>query len=543
MTEPRRAAIYVRVSDPKQEAGYSLETQEAACRKYAEEHAYQVAAVYNETQTAADLFRRRELAKLIQAVNDGLIDVVVAYVTDRFTRNQAHLYILLDRIERVGARLEFAAEIFEQTAVGKFILSAKTFAAELELEKLKERVYRGTVARARAGKLLVSGRPLFGYRYVGEKKERYEIDPATAPTVAKIFAWCVAGEPLRGISRRLEEEGLRTPTGLPEWQPSALAHMLQHPGYKGEAVNLRWRQKADTKGKPYMVRRDVQETITLPEDVVPPIVDAATWQAANDRLSGNRAKSARNNRRPEDYLLRGGYAKCGLCGGAMVANQKKDGRLIYVCGARNRRVVDCPHGTSISAPALDAAVWERVEGVLLRPEVIKDELAKLRENDPTEGDLAATDKALTKMKKQQAALANLAANLDDPDAQEPLLAKLGELAKQKKALEKERELILARQESWQAAQGRLDDLEASCRAIAMNLETLTYQQRRLALDALGVSVTVYPADHAPRWIITANIPLYTGADSSRERSTDQCVSLNQSQSVIYNSATASSCRR
>ena len=34
-----RAAIYVRVSDPKQEAGYSLPTQEERCRAYAAEPA------------------------------------------------------------------------------------------------------------------------------------------------------------------------------------------------------------------------------------------------------------------------------------------------------------------------------------------------------------------------------------------------------------------------------------------------------------------------------------------------------------------------
>ena len=41
MSRSVRAAVYVRVSTPGQEAdGTSLETQEAACRQYAAEHGY-----------------------------------------------------------------------------------------------------------------------------------------------------------------------------------------------------------------------------------------------------------------------------------------------------------------------------------------------------------------------------------------------------------------------------------------------------------------------------------------------------------------------
>jgi hypothetical protein len=39
---------------------------------------------------------------------------------------------------------------------------------------------------------------------------------------------------------------------------------------------------------------------------------------------------------------------------------------------------------------------------------------------------------------------------------------------------------------------------------------MTYQQKQLALDALGVTARVYRADHQPRYEIEANIPMSDG---------------------------------
>jgi DNA invertase Pin-like site-specific DNA recombinase len=46
-------------------------------------------------------------------------------------------------VERGGARLEFVTETFEDTAIGRFILAARAFTAEVEREKIAERTMRG----------------------------------------------------------------------------------------------------------------------------------------------------------------------------------------------------------------------------------------------------------------------------------------------------------------------------------------------------------------------------------------------------------------
>lgn len=66
--------------------------------------------------------------------------------------------------------------------------------------------------------------------------------------------------------------------------------------------------------------------------------------------------------------------------------------------------------------------------------------------------------------------------------------------------------IQRRRQSWQAARDQLDEIAGWCRTVAGRLEDLTYAQKRLVLEALGVQVKVWPANHTPRWQIEARVP-------------------------------------
>src|SRR5437762_381222 len=141
------AALYVRVSTDKQEANYSLPTQEERCRAYAAEQGYRVAEVYRETYTGTELWERPELARLREALARREVDAVICYDPDRFSRKQIHSALLMDICERAGAELRFARFDFSRDATGQFLLNARAFAAELERENLIERTQRGMRAR------------------------------------------------------------------------------------------------------------------------------------------------------------------------------------------------------------------------------------------------------------------------------------------------------------------------------------------------------------------------------------------------------------
>jgi site-specific DNA recombinase len=207
-----RAAIYVRVSTASQEDdGTSLGTQEEQCRQYASSRGYAVVSVFRDVFSGGVYRERPALTQLRALVRDRGVDIVIAYAVDRLSRNQAHLYILAEEIDDHGARLEFVTEDFENTSVGKFILSARAFAAEIEREKISERTQRGKHARAEAGQPIDGGILPFGYRWLDDKRSALAPDPETSPWVQRMFAWVVEGWTLRRIAGHMNDMGVPTP--------------------------------------------------------------------------------------------------------------------------------------------------------------------------------------------------------------------------------------------------------------------------------------------------------------------------------------------
>ena len=146
---------------------------------------------------------------------------------------------MAEELESAGVRLHFVTEDFEDSAVGKFIRSAKAFAAEVEREKFRLRSRDGKVARARAGRLLHGKTPVYGYEWTDETRSAYAENPGTAPIVRRIFADALAGKPTRRIATELTDDGITPPRGGAFWDPASVSYILTNQLYIGEAFAFR----------------------------------------------------------------------------------------------------------------------------------------------------------------------------------------------------------------------------------------------------------------------------------------------------------------
>jgi len=491
----RRAAIYCRVSSIHQgEDGTSLDTQEKRCRDYCAAHMYEVVLVQRDMYTGAKYRERPGLRAIRDGVRAREVDVVVTYDIDRLARNQAHLYIISEEIEDHGARLEFVTETFEDSAVGRFIRSAKGFAAEVEREKIAERASRGRKARVEAGKLLPGSKPLYGYTWADATKSTYAINPREAVVVRRIYRLLLDGKAIRQIAFALIRDGIPSPMGK-QWSKTAVHRVLRAEQYTG--IVCGW--------------SNGDEVIMLPDGTIPPLIDHATFDAAQDRLAFNGQSAIRNSFNPEATLLRAGFVKCGTCGRTMRVQHRKRGGYYYRCSGADEPPYLCS-SPSIGAGILDAAVWDKVAAVLTDPDIIARELVRLRANDPTQGDLDSVDRALKTIDQQRSRLAKALTMLDDADA-DPVVVELASLGERKRQLEAERDTIQRSQSSWEQAQTRLADITAWCQRVARNVASLTYEDRRQALLALGVQVIVFPTGGEHRWRMTADVPLNAHANS------------------------------
>jgi site-specific DNA recombinase len=497
-----RVVIYTRVSSQGQEDNASLSTQETRCRVYADERGYHLAGAFSDVHTGAQYRERPGLSALRERVRAGAVDVVLAFALDRLSRNQAHLAVLAEEVEEHGARLEFVTEEFEDSAVGKFIRSAKSFAAEVEREKLSERTVRGRIARVQSGKLIPGSRPPYGYRWRDETKGQLDEDPTTAPVVRRMFAAIASGMSLNRLAGSLQQDGIPTPTGRGIWHASTLSSILHHPAYQGDAYGWGIR-KAGVRPQWF----DPEKAIRLPDGTIPPLVDRSTWAAVQAVLQRNRAQSIRSAKNPEAALLRGGFVHCGTCGRVMKVRPRSDGGVDYYC--RPNSGLPCPHPTSISGSVLDPAVWDRVRAVIVNPSTVAREIERLRDIDPTADDLRAVQRLVAEVERQRANLTHAVAMLDDPDAAAPLVAQLRALAERRRALDSEETTLTRRQSAWQSVRLDVGSLAAWCATVSDRVDALTWQERRMALSALGVSATIHPPGHEPRYIIDADINLQT----------------------------------
>ena len=455
--------------------------------------------VYREVHTGTELWERPPLTRMREAIRRREVDVVVAFAIDRLSRKPVHLGVIFTEADHAGVAVEFVTEQIDDSPEGELIRFVRGYAAQVEHEKIKERTMRGRMARAKAGKPLPGPRPRYGYQW-NEDRTRLLPDPLTAPVVQRIFREASRGRSVFAIASGLSEDGITRPSGHDRdgmngtrWNFRTVWLILRDVLYIGESAACRHSQTS--------------AAVPLPEGTVPALVTRAEFDTVQGRMESNRTAATRNNRAPEATLVRGGYARCGYCGWVMHV-VRNGASVSYRCrrGQKPGHNGDCQH--QIAAATLDGAVWDRVAGVLLHPELIAAELERMRGSDPSADDLAAVERSLTQVVRQQRNLIEQLANVSGVAATF-ITDKINALETQRAQLSGEQEAILARGQSWRAAQERIGDIQAWCRTVATNLTTLTYGEKRLALDALGVEVKVWRADHSPRYEIRASMPLDT----------------------------------
>src|SRR5262249_31716387 len=152
----------------------------------------QDAYVYQDMHSGEELHQRPALSRLREDARERRFALVLAYNVYALAKNTAHVAILLDEWEQLGIGLQFATEQLENTPLGRMILNAQTFAAEMEGERRKDRMHRMLTARVQRGKPANGTRPNFGYQWptvhtadgqIRVDKDHQERNPATWPIV------------------------------------------------------------------------------------------------------------------------------------------------------------------------------------------------------------------------------------------------------------------------------------------------------------------------------------------------------------------------
>ncbi|MHA6759881.1 recombinase family protein [Streptacidiphilus sp. PAMC 29251] len=232
----KRVGIYCRISNDKEGAGLGVKRQEADCRLMAAALGWTVIGVYVDNDvSAADRRKiRHEYQRLLSDIENGRIDAVISWHTDRLHRQPRELEDFIDLVEDMKIEINTVkAGILDITSPsGRMIARVHAAIAKHEVEHKRERVLSKVEELARQGKIHNGGHRPFGYTriYEGEGPRRKVIRDEVNPEEAKIIRECarraLEGESLSTIVQSLHARDILTSTGRP-WTLQAMRAMLR----------------------------------------------------------------------------------------------------------------------------------------------------------------------------------------------------------------------------------------------------------------------------------------------------------------------------
>jgi site-specific DNA recombinase len=492
-----RAVLYARVSgDDRHHEGRNLQGQLDLCRAYAQARGYQVIAELAEDDRGAsgaafELPRLNQVRELAQA---GAFDVLVTRELDRLSRSLAKQLFVEEELRRSGVTLEYALAEYADDPEGNLNKNIRAVIAEFERLKISERMSRGRELKVRAGSVLISSRPPFGYRVSqADRKAQLEVVEEEARTIRLIFEWYTLGDndgqPLSiyAIQQKLNSLALPSPAdvraGIPkdrpagQWCKATIGRILQNETYAGV---WHWRKSAQVRGK--RVPRTEEEWLAV---AVPAIISRATWEAAVARRAQNQDTARRNVK--EDYLLRR-RTVCGQCGAKMIALTVRAPRKTrpvvriyryYCCPATGKIPSTMAYNCDLPrfpVEQVDRLVWDWVRGLLSDPAALQAGLATMREEqrsrqNPLRSRLEVVDGLLADHARQLERLLDLYLTAEFP--REQLDARKGKLLQTMAGLQEERAGLAARLDEQFLNADQVAGLQAFAARVAEKLTAPT----------------------------------------------------------------------
>ncbi len=204
------AIIYIRVSTTEQaEFGYSLKAQKEICLDYAKSNNYDVLKIFTEKGESAKTSNRTELKEMLNyaKANKSKIDALIVYKMDRLSRDTRDSLTIILSLKELGIDLKSVTEQFDDSPIGRYMVTNFFSMAQLENETRGERAVIGMKQAIKAGRWLWDAPLGYKYKYVNQKS--YLIPSKDADTIRKIFKDFISGKKQYEICEELKESGIK----------------------------------------------------------------------------------------------------------------------------------------------------------------------------------------------------------------------------------------------------------------------------------------------------------------------------------------------
>lgn len=175
--------------------------------------------------------RREQFLKMMEACENGAIDLILTKSISRFARNTVDSVQMLRRLKELNVEVFFQKEnIWTSRSEGEFLITLLSSLAQEESRSVSQNTTWGI------RKKFSEGRYSVGYsRFLGYDKNM-KVNPEEADVVRQFYRLYLEGFSSSAISPILEEQGIPAPAGGERWSDSTILSILGNIKYKGDAL-------------------------------------------------------------------------------------------------------------------------------------------------------------------------------------------------------------------------------------------------------------------------------------------------------------------
>lgn len=396
----RKAALYARFSSNNQR-DESIDAQERAIRKYAEENDIEIVEEYIDRSKTGTNTDREAFQRMLNDSRYGLFDMVIVHKLDRFARNRYDSAVSRNILKTNGVELYSVIEKFDDSPESIILEGLMEALNEYYSANLSREVMKGMKENALQCKYTGGYVPL-GYRV--DDNGHFRINEEEAQVVRRIFSGTIQGMSYRELQQEFNEKGIRTRTGQP-FGKNSLYSILTNEKYIGVYVYNRAVSK-DCRGKRNNHRSKPDDQVIRIENGIPAIITLEEFQTVQELLK-KRRRSRRGRTDTENVYLLTGKVYCGVCGGKYCGNSQYSGRkktlyYSYRCNVRSRKGGVACNNREISQSCLEKYVLRLLADILFDkdrlPAVIEEyNRTVMQAESSMEGDRKRLKKAIKSM--------------------------------------------------------------------------------------------------------------------------------------------------
>lgn len=370
-----RTALYIRLSvEDNKKRGHSIENQKLVLENFlAGRPEFVVCNTYVDNGATGTNFHRPGFQQMLSDIEAGLIDCVIVKDLSRLGRNSIDTGYYIEQYFRVH-QIRFIAltDQFDTADAsnlhGGIMLPLKNMINEAYALDIGRKI-KAQARQAMKDGEYIGARAPYGYRKDPENCHKLLIDPEAAEVVCQIFQWAYEHIGLNDIARRLNEQGIQTPShrkhatgeithenliGSGKWQTRTVAKILDSEVYTGDLVQ----------GKTKIVdHRQVQadgDNLIIATNTHEAIISHEVFEAVKAYRRQVCEESKAHEIDPYTPNIFKGKVFCAHCGGSLhrQRNKRKKGPDVYLfhCLTKSRIDRNGCLGVSVTEKDLLAAV-------------------------------------------------------------------------------------------------------------------------------------------------------------------------------------------